>query len=51
MLGRPRRERPGSLSFAISLWNDKEMASKPAQRTRAKHSVSVKGQEKKPQKI
>jgi len=40
--GRSRRERPGSLSFAISLWNDKEMASMPAQRTRAEHSVSVK---------
>jgi hypothetical protein len=27
--GRSRRERPSSFSFAISLWNDKEMASSP----------------------
>ena len=39
--GGSQGERLGSFSFAISLWNDKEMASKPAQRTRAKHSVSV----------
>ena len=36
--GRPRRERPGSLSFALSLWKDKERALCRARRVVARPS-------------